>query len=349
MKRFNLGPNQIGEGFSCFIIAEAGVNHNGSIELAKKLVDEAKIAGADCIKFQTYRTENLVTVNAPKANYQLQVTDKTESQFEMLKKLELSLEDYKELVDYCCQKQILFLSTPYNFEDIDFLYDLGVTGFKVASGQLTEAPFLDYMAKKQLPMIISTGMASLDDIKAAQNILIENNLQNYVFLQCTTNYPADFKESNIKAMTTIKDELDCLVGYSDHTENELSILAAVARDACIIEKHFTLDKTMEGPDHSCSADPEELKDLITKIRNLELALGSSIKAPSASEKQNIKGMKRSLVAKVQIKEGETITSEHLAFKRPATGLAPNEYWNLLGKKAKCEISQDEVLTSEMFE
>lgn len=340
-----IGNNEINDK-RVFIIAEAGVNHNGSIELAKRLVDKAKNCGADCVKFQTFKAENLVTKNAPKANYQMQVTDKAESQFDMLKKLELNLEEYKELMDYCHTKDILFLSTPYNFEDIDFLDKLDVAGFKVASGQLVELPFLEYMAKKNRPIIISTGMSYLEDVKKAKEVFEKNNFEDYVFLQCTTNYPSLIEESNINAMITMRNELESLVGYSDHTEDEISILAAVSLGACVIEKHFTLDKKMDGPDHLCSADPKEMKELINKIRKIEIALGSCVKEPAPEEKKNIQGMRRSLCLNKSLKKDEIIERSDIGIKRPATGLNPNYFNELVGKKVNKDLEFDHILSEE---
>ena len=344
MKDIKIENITISNNEKCFIIVEAGVNHNGSIEIAKKLVDEAVNIGADCIKFQTYKTENLVTKKAPKANYQLKVTDEKESQFEMLKKLELTLEEYKDLISYCSERNILFLSTPYNIGDIDFLNSLGVSAFKVASGQIVEKPFLEYLAKQGKPIIASTGMAYLSEIDEAVRVFRDNGNEDFVILQCTTNYPSLESDSNLKAMISMRDAFNCLVGYSDHTVSDVAILGSVALGAKIIEKHFTLDKNMEGPDHSCSADPEEMAELISKIRLLESALGTGVKTPCESEIKNTQGMRRSLVFNRDIKEGETLKQEDIGVKRPATGIHPNLIDQFVGKVVTRDISLDDQVS-----
>lgn len=326
-----------------YIIAEAGVNHNGNIDLAIELIRKAKEAGADCVKFQTFKAEQIVTQTSPKANYQLLVTDSNESQFEMLKKLELKMEHYPILISYCREIGIDFMSTPYNFEDVDFLNSLGIDSFKIASGQLTEIPFLRYAAKKMKRMIISTGMANMSDVfLAVQTIRGEGN-QNIVVLQCTTNYPSKIEDSNLLAMVSIKDACKVKVGYSDHVENNYACLASVALGAEIVEKHFTLDRNMEGPDHSCSLEPNEFKELVLGIRNIELAMGDGLKIPTKAELENSNGMKRSIVAVTKIKKGETINIEQIGFKRPFNGLSPNLLNDILGKVALKDIEIDEPI------
>lgn len=326
-----------------YIIAEAGVNHNGNIDLAIELIRKAKETGADCVKFQTFKAEQIVTQTSPKANYQLLVTDSNESQFEMLKKLELKMEHYPILISYCREIGIDFMSTPYNFEDVDFLNSLGIDSFKIASGQLTEIPFLRYAAKKMKRMIISTGMANMSDVfLAVQTIRGEGN-QNIVVLQCTTNYPSKIEDSNLLAMVSIKDACKVKVGYSDHVENNYACLASVALGAEIVEKHFTLDRNMEGPDHSCSLEPGEFKELVLGIRNIELAMGDGLKIPTKAELENSNGMKRSIVAVTKIKKGETINIEQIGFKRPFNGLSPNLLTDILGKVALKDIEIDEPI------
>jgi N,N'-diacetyllegionaminate synthase len=342
-KEIKIGSNVISEKNPCFIIAEIGVNHNGDINLAKRMVDEALRCGANCVKFQTYRTERLVTKKSPKADYQLEVTNKEESQFDMLKKLELSTNQYEELIEYTKQTGTTFLSTPYNIEDIEFLEKLGVEAFKVASGQIVEKPFLYALAEKGLPVIISTGMAYLSEIDEAVRVFKDSGNENLILLQCTTNYPASIEDSNIRAMTTMNKAFDCLVGYSDHTENEISVLAAVATGATIIEKHFTLDKSMPGPDHSSSANPEEMTSLVQNIRKTELCLGNKYKSPSQIELNNSKGMRRSLVTISAIKKGDTLTKENIGFKRPASGLHPNYIYKVTGKKVSTDLAADSLL------
>jgi N-acetylneuraminate synthase/N,N'-diacetyllegionaminate synthase len=338
----------ISEDSPVFIIAEAGVNHNGDLDLAIKLIDEAANCGIDCIKFQTFKADRLVTKSAPKANYQLQVTDPDESQMEMLKKLELNFSDYKKLIDHCKLKGLIFMSTPYNIEDIDFLDELDVPAFKVASGQLVELPFLRYMAKKGRPIILSTGMGYLSDVDEAVRAIRTEGNDQIIILQCTTNYPSYEEDANLHAMVSIKDATGCIVGYSDHTLNEVCNLGAVALGARVIEKHFTLDKSMPGPDHSCSADVEEFKKLVRNIRLMEAALGSGIKIPCAREQKNKEGMRRSLVARVPIKKGEIITEEKLTVKRPATGVEPKFLDKVIGNTASVDIAQDEILKMNMI-
>ncbi len=332
-----------------FIIAEAGVNHNGQLDLAFQLVDKAVEIGADCVKFQTFKTENIVTKTSPKANYQMLVTDKSESQFDMLKKLELQKEDFKKIKAYCTQKGIQFLSTPYNPEDADLLNDLGVEAFKIASGQLVELPFLKHVARFGKQMIISTGMANLSEVFAAVQAIRSVGNNDIIVLQCNTDYPSKIEDTNIKAMITMRDAIGVRVGYSDHVPNNYACYSAVALGAEVIEKHFTLDKNMEGPDHSCSLEPTEFKELIEGVRNVEKCLGTGIKTPSQSEINNTYGMRRSLVARTDLQSGTVLEEKHFGFKRPANGLSPNYLETLIGKKLKKDIAQDEAFTFDSIE
>jgi N,N'-diacetyllegionaminate synthase len=326
-----------------YIIAEAGVNHNGDINLALQLIEKAKLSGADCVKFQTFKASQIVTQHSPKAKYQLEVTEKSESQFDMLKKLELTLDDYHLLIKKCKELAIDFLSTPYNINDVDFLESLNVEGYKIASGQLVELPFLRYVAQKQKQMIISTGMATMSEVfDAVEAIRAEGN-ENIVVLQCTTNYPSKIEDANILAMNSIKQACQVRVGYSDHVQNNYACFAAAALGAEIIEKHFTLDKNMEGPDHSSSLNPQEFKDFVIGIRNVEKSLGSSIKKPSAIESENAYGMKRSLVLNQNLLKGTVLTIEHIGFKRPFNGLSPNMINEVLGKKLALDMNADDAL------
>lgn len=329
-----------------YIIAEAGVNHNGSLDMAFQLIDAAKEAGADCVKFQTFKAEQIVTKESPKAQYQLQVTDKAESQFEMLRKLELQKEDFKKLKDYCAQKQIDFMSTPYNFEDADLLNDIGVNMFKIASGQVAELPFLKYVAAFKKKMIVSTGMANMDEVSEAVKTIRAAGNEDMVILQCNTDYPSKIEDTNLLAMCTMRDQLKVKVGYSCHVPENYASFAAVALGAEMIEKHFTLDKKLPGPDHSSSLEPSEFKELVRGIRDIEKCFGHGVKTPSESEKKNTYGMRRSLVAKVDLKPGDTLIKECIAFKRPMNGLSPNYYDEVLGKKVKVEIRKDEPFTRE---
>jgi N-acetylneuraminate synthase/N,N'-diacetyllegionaminate synthase len=326
-----------------YIIAEAGVNHNGSLHLALNLVDQAKASGADCIKFQTFKADQIVTKESPKAAYQLQVTDKKESQFDMLKKLELGFGDYKALLKRCQELEIDFLSTPYNKEDADFLNELNVTGFKIASGQLTELPFLKYVAGKMKTMIISTGMATLSDVFDAVEAIRSVGNRDIIVLQCTTNYPSRIEDANLLAMKSIKNACKVRVGYSDHVENNFACFASVSLGAEVVEKHFTLDKSMAGPDHSSSLNPIEFKDLVNGIRNIELALGTGIKKPSQKEIENSYGMKRSLVLLDDLEAGTILTEKHIGFKRPFNGLAPNFLDTVLGKALAKKMKKDQAL------
>jgi len=329
-----------------FIIAEAGVNHNGSVEMAIKLVDKAKEIGADCVKFQTFQAEKIVTQSSPKAQYQLKVTDPSESQFKMLKALELKKEDFKMIKQHCEKIGIQFLSTPYNHEDADLLNDLGVAAFKIASGQLVELNFLKYVASFKKQLIISTGMANIAEVYEAVEAIRSTGNNDIIVLQCNTDYPSKIEDSNILAMNTMRDVLGVKVGYSDHVPNNYACYAAVALGATVIEKHFTLDKNSVGPDHSCSLEPNEFKELIAGVRNIEKCLGTGIKTPSESEKKNTYGMRRSMVAKTSLPKGTVIAENHIGFKRPANGLAPKNIDLILGKKLSKDLEQDEAFALE---
>lgn len=339
-----IGNYEIGPHKPVYIIAEAGVNHNGDIEMALELVRQAKLAGADCVKFQTFKAEAIVTQSAPKAKYQTLVTDPAESQLAMLKKLELDFDAYRAITSLCKELGIQFLSTPYNFNDVDFLLSVGVDAFKVASGQLVELPFLKYLAGMKKPILLSTGMSTLGEVEAAVDAIKEQGLEDLVLLQCTTNYPSSHQDANIRAMLSMQRAFDCLVGYSDHTVTDHAVFASIALGASVIEKHFTLDKELPGPDHSSSLNPREFKAMVEGVRLTERVLGSFVKRPSAAEKANIQGMRRSLVAIVEIPAGEIIQREHIAFKRPATGLSPNLLDQVVGRKAKLTICADTPIT-----
>jgi len=327
----------------CYIIAEAGVNHNGDAELARELVRAARRAGADAVKFQTFRAEALVVRDAAKARYQLATTDPGESQYEMLRKLELPHETQAELAELCAREGIEFLSTPYNFEDVDFLDSLGVRAFKLASIHLVERPFLQYVARKGKTMIVSTGMGTLKDVQDAVGAIREVSDVPVILLQCTTNYPASPEDANLRAMATMREALRLPVGYSDHTQSETCCVAAVALGAVMIEKHFTLDPGLPGPDHSSAAGPEEFARLVGRIRETERALGNGRKEPSAAEAANAPAMRRSIVARRRIAAGEVITADALTLKRPGTGLPPRYWDDIVGRKAPREIAPDEPL------
>ncbi len=328
-----------------FIIAEAGVNHNGSVELAKRLIDVARNAGADAVKFQTFKAENLVSKNAQKAAYQKQTTDADESQFDMIKKLELDLNTHKELMDYCQKIDIMFLSTPFDHESIELLYDLGLEIFKIPSGEITNLPYLREIGKRNKKVILSTGMANIGEIENALDALIHAGTmkENITVLHANTMYPTPMEDVNLKAMNTIGNTFDVAYGYSDHTLGIEVDIAAVAMGATIIEKHFTLDKTMEGPDHKASLEPEELKAMVWAIRNIELALGSSLKKPSRSEKPNMEIARKSIIAKQVIQKGEIFTEENLTVKRPGSGISPMRWDEIIGMQAHRDYDKDELI------
>jgi len=332
-----------------YIIAEAGVNHNGSLEMAFQLIDKAKEVGADCVKFQTFKAEQIVTKESPKAAYQMQVTDKHESQYDMLKKLELQKEDFKKLKDHCEKKGIDFMSTPYNFEDADLLNEIGVSAFKIASGQIAELPFLRYVASFQKKMIVSTGMATLQEVTDAVKAIWLTGNNNMIILQCNTDYPSKIEDTNLLAMCTMRDALSVKTGYSCHVPTNYACFAAVALGAEVIEKHFTLDKKLPGPDHSSSLEPAEFRELVEGIRSVEKSLGTGIKTPSEAEKKNTYGMRRSLVAKTDLKAGTVLQKEHIAFKRPMNGLSPNYYERILGRTLKTDIPKDAPFTTDSID
>ena len=327
------------------IIAEAGVNHNGSVEIAKKMIDAAKNAGVDYIKFQTFKAEKLVSINAEKANYQKTTTGTNESQFEMIKKLELDIDTHKELINYCKTKNVKFISTPFDLESVDLLYDLGIELYKIGSGEITNYPYLKKIASKKLPVILSTGMSDLTDVEQALKVLLENGLQrnDVTLLHVNTEYPTPMEDVNLRAMLTLKNAFKTKVGYSDHTLGIEVPIAAVAMGAQVIEKHFTLDRTMQGPDHKASLEPRELKEMVTAIRNIEKALGDGIKKPSESEKKNIAIARKSIVAAKKIKKGEIFTEENIAAKRPGSGISPMEWDKVIGRKAIKNFNPDDLI------
>lgn len=345
----NIGNIVIGDGNSIFIIAEAGVNHNGDINTAKKMVDKAAFAGVDAIKFQTFKTEKLVTGYADMAEYQKFNIGKVDSQFNMLKKLELSYENFIEIQQYCKHKKIMFLSTPFDFESADFLDSIGMEAFKISSGDLTNIPFLQHIAKFNKPIILSSGMATLSEIEEAINAINLLGNSEVAALHCTSNYPAELKNVNLNAMNTIKNAFQIVSGYSDHTEGITVPIAAAAIGANIIEKHFTIDKSMEGPDHKASLNPIELKEMVGAIRDVEMALGTGIKRYNPSEVDTMKAARKSIVASRHIKAGESIKLTDLDYKRPGTGLSPKLYIDIVGKKTNRDIKMDEQIALNMVE
>lgn len=327
---------------SVYIIAEAGVNHNGSFALACKLVDAAKKAGADCIKFQTFKSENLVSRSAKKTEYQKKTTGDS-SQQDMLKKLELSFDEFLNLKNYSEKVGICFLSTPFDFDSIDFLNSIDMPFWKIPSGEVTNLPYLMALAKTGKPVVMSTGMCTLQEIRDAIDVLQANGTKEIKLLHCNTEYPTPFEDVNLKAMQAMRDEFQMEVGYSDHTKGIEVPIAAVALGATIIEKHFTLDRNMEGPDHKASLEPQELAEMVCCIRNIEKALGTGDKTPSPSEKKNIAVARKSIVAKTKIKAGDTLTESNITVKRPGTGISPMKWFEVLGTKAVKDFDEDELI------
>jgi N,N'-diacetyllegionaminate synthase len=328
-----------------FIVGEGGVNHNGSLDLAKRLVDVAKEAGCDAVKFQTFRAEKMISKFAQKAEYQKKTTDNGESQLMMVKKLELDINAHREIMAYCKRRDIMFLSSPFDLESIDLLSDLGLETFKIPSGEITNLPYLRKIGSLRRKLIMSTGMADLEEIRCALEVLIQAGTPKYniTILHCNTEYPTPLRDVNLLAMVTIKEAFKVEVGYSDHTLGIEVPIAAVALGAKVIEKHFTLDKNMKGPDHKASLEPGELKAMIKAVRNIEKALGKGIKRPSPSELRNKDVVRKSIVAARYIKEGEIFTEKKLTMKRPGDGLNPMKWNKIIGKRAKRDFKRDELI------
>ena len=331
---------------SVFIIAEAGVNHNGSIELAKKLIDVAVDAGVDAVKFQTFKTENLVSKNAKKAEYQKEnMQNSDDNQFNMLKKLELDIDAHYELIEYCNSKNIMFLSTPFDLDSINLLNRLELDIFKIPSGEITNLPYLRKIGALKKQVILSTGMADIGEIEDALDVLIEAGTikEKITVLHANTMYPTPMEDVNLRAMVTIGNTFDIAYGYSDHTLGIEVDIASVAMGATVIEKHFTLDKSMNGPDHKASLEPNELKEMVKAIRNIEIALGSKIKKPSKSEQPNIEIGRKSIVAKTKINKGEMFTKDNITIKRPGNGINPMRWDEILGTYAQKNYNNEEKI------
>ena len=328
-----------------FIITEAGVNHNGSLEIAKKLVDVAVDVGADAVKFQMFKAENMVTKFAHKAGYQKEITSANESQFEMIKKLEMDINAHKELLNYCEEQEIIFLSTPFDIESIGFLNKLGLGIFKIPSGEITNLPYLKKVGSLKKKIILSTGMADLGEIENALNVLVAagTKREDITVLHCITEYPTPVEDVNLHAMLTIREAFKVNVGFSDHTLGIEIPIAAVALGASVIEKHFTLDKNMEGPDHKSSLEPDELEMMVRAIRNVEKAFGSGIKRPTSGEDDMRNIVRKSLIAKRNIRKDEIFTAENITIKRPGTGINPMEWDKIIGKKAIRDFKEDELI------
>ncbi len=327
---------------SVYIIAEAGVNHNGSYNLACKLVDAAKIAGADCIKFQTFKSKNLVSHNSPKAQYQKNTTGDG-YQVDMLKNLELSYDEFVSLKKYCDHVGITFLSTPFDFESLKFLNLIDMPFWKIPSGEVTNLPYLLALAKTGKPVVMSTGMCEMNEIEAAVKILMDNGTPEIKLLHCNTEYPTPFEDVNLKAMQTMREVFGLEIGYSDHTKGIEIPIAAVALGATMIEKHFTLDRDMEGPDHKSSLEPSELAAMVSSIRHIEQAFGNGVKSPSPSERKNISIARKSIVAKRAIQAREILTEENITVKRPGTGISPMRWFDVIGTMAVKDYEEDELI------
>ena len=344
----NIADHTVGLGHPCFIIAEAGVNHNGDIEIARRLVSAAVSAGADAVKFQTFKAEHLATADAPKAEYQLRAAGETETQLDMLRRLELSADDHRLLKGYCGDLGILFMSSPFDEQSADLLTDLDVPVFKIPSGEITNLPLLAHIARKGQPMIVSTGMANLGEVEDAVRTIRAAGNDNYVLLHCVSNYPADAQDVNLRAMSTLSAAFGVPVGYSDHTMGTEVAVAAVALSACVIEKHLTLDRSMTGPDHLASLEPDEFASMVRSIRSVEAALGHGVKQPADSEYGTAQVARKSLVAARDIAVGQTLTEDSLAMKRPGTGLAPAMLRHVLGRSARESIPAGSLITFEML-
>lgn len=343
-KVIKIGKKLVGEGQGVFVVAEAGVNHNGQLDLALKLVDVAADCGADAIKFQAFRAEQVVAAGAEMAQYQKDNLKSDQSQYEMLKALELKEEWYLPIIKRCQEKNIIFLSAAQgSFSSVDLLQKLDVSAFKFGSGDLTNLPVLEYAAQFKKPIILGTGMANMEEVKTAVRTIRKAGNDKIIALHATTNYPCSFNEVNLRAMQTMMKKLDCLVGYSDHTLGiEVSVMASIL-GSTMVEKHFTLDKSMEGPDHKASANPEELKEMIKQIRNIETILGNEAKQPQKSELIMKRNIRKSLVAEIDIKKGEKFNKENLSIKRPGYGITPKEYYKVIGKAAKKDIKKDSLI------
>jgi N-acetylneuraminate synthase/N,N'-diacetyllegionaminate synthase len=345
VKKIRISGRGVGGGEPCFIIAEAGVNHNGKFQLAKRMIDAAKKAGADAIKFQVFKVERLVTKTAPKAKYQKMTTGKG-SQHKMLKKLELTEKEFKKLAAHAKRKKIIFLASAFDEESVDLLDDIGVPAFKVPSGEITNFPMLKQIADKGKPIILSTGMSTIGEIAEALKVIKKGRAKDIILLHCTSDYPAQVEEVNLRAMETLRRKFGVPVGLSDHTVGIAVPAAAAALGAVMIEKHFTLNKNLSGPDHKASLEPRELQEMVSRIRRVEKAMGSGIKKPTKSEEATKMVVRKSIVARVDIPKGTVINKKMLDVKRPGTGLEPKYMEKIVGRKARTNIKADELITFE---
>ncbi len=343
IKPVKIGDRYIGPGNPCFIIAEAGVNHNGCVKTAISLVDAAFDAGADAVKFQSFITDEIVSIRAPKAGYQVETTGAQKSQYDMLKALELNFEQHAKLKAYCDKLGLMYMCTPYDQKSAAMLNNLNVKAFKIASTDITNIPFLQYISIFNTPVLLSTGMSTLGEVELAYNTLKEHKLQNIIILHCTSEYPAPVDQSNLKAIITMQQAFQCPAGFSDHSKGLGVSPWAVAVGAAVIEKHFTLDREMQGPDHKASLEPDELSGLVSTIRDVEAALGDGIKRPMPSEISNKTYMQKSVVAKHNIPAGDVIKESDITCKRPGFGLSPSWFATIVGKKAAVDLTSGEIL------
>lgn len=337
----------IGKNSPIFLIAEAGVNHNGYISIAKKLIDVAAKADVDAIKFQTFLTDQLILKSTPKVKYQKKSEDDQEDFYKMLKKYEFSKEDFRTLKNYCSEKGLIFLSTPFDQTSVELLEDLNIAAYKVGSGDMNNLSLLKLICSKNKPILLSTGMAKLGEVKKSVEFIKSNNIQQLILFQCTTNYPTPYDEINLNVIDTYQKEFpNTILGFSDHSLGIEASIGAAAKGVKVIEKHFTLDKSMEGPDHKASLNPEELNTWVTSIRNLERSLGSYKKIPTISELNIAKIAKKSIIISIDIKKGETLNENNMTTKRPGTGIPANEYYNLIGKRVNRDLPKDTILQWE---
>ncbi len=346
MIKVRIGDRLVGPGEPVFIVAEAGVNHNGQVDLGKKLIDLAKVSGADAVKFQTFSTEKVITKYAEKADYQKLATGPVESQFDMIKKLELSHEEFTELFNHAKKKNIFFLSSPFDRDSVDLLDNLRVPVFKVASGEITNFPLLQYIAGKKKPIILSTGMSTIEETRDAIDTIRKSGVRDIVLLHCITGYPARIEDANLRTIVTLRDKFKLPVGFSDHTLSIAVPVAAVALGAVLVEKHFTLDRNLPGPDHKASLAPDQLKEMIAAIRDVEKALGTGRRKLTEDEEKIKNLVRRSVVARVNIARGEVITESMLDTKRPGTGIHPRHMNMIIGKRARRNIRRDEQIALE---
>jgi N,N'-diacetyllegionaminate synthase len=343
---FRIGEHAVGDDQPVFVIAEAGVNHNGDMAVARALIDAAAGSGADAVKFQTFSADRLVTLTSPKAVYQTRTTDPEESQHEMLRRLELSSESHRELMDYARARDIVFLSTPFDPQSADLLEELDVSVFKLGSGELTDLPLLAHVAKKGRPMIVSTGMSWLEEVDQAVKAIRKVSTVPLALLHCVSNYPAESDDCNLRALDAMREAFRVPIGFSDHTRGHVAAVAAVARGACIIEKHLTLDRTLPGPDHQASCDPREFGAFVQAIRETEAALGDGVKRPVEAEYAMREVARKSVVALIDIPRGQLVTREMLGVRRPGTGIPPSDLERLVGRAHREDIPAGSLLTWE---